>query len=324
MREWLVARIQGRPAAPVWQNGLDLIKLFRVQAMPRPDPTSWVFAAAPMVTFGCYLLLALATPPFDMPFAPLDLISIVYLLGLGRYMLGLSGMDNGTPWGGMSVSREMFVNTVTEPILLLAVLGLSQVPVALSTATTDVQKLMDTCVLLPRPYEVNLPLVLTLGVVGTILLVLALVMLLEVGLLPFDNPASHLEVPMIQEGPLLEYSGRKLALLEWAKAMRLTFFLTLLTGLIFRGTSPSNLCIVTSALPIDLTMLHGVFGHLGTAIQPLWFVVKMLLGIGLLVFFEVSRSRMALARFTVPAVAGMLLAIGAIFVTVNALWGGFR
>jgi formate hydrogenlyase subunit 4 len=323
-KEWIACRIQLRRPAPIWQSWLDLLKLAQIPAGPRPRFASWVFSAAPVIVFGCYLVLALAIPPFGLSVvAPLDLIAIAYLLGFARFMLALAGMDSGTPYGGISASRTMFVNVIAEPILVVLILGLSQPPVASAKATTDVNRLVSACMPSPTATDATLALVITLGIALTVLLVLAIVMLLETGLLPFDNPNSHLEIPMIEKGLQLPYSGRALALLKSADAMRLTFFVLLLTGLLFRGTAPAHLCFMTAALPINLLGAGGVITHLGLATQPLWFALKLLMGVGVLATFEMSRSRIALARLPVPGLVALLLTAAAIAVAFAALWGGF-
>jgi formate hydrogenlyase subunit 4 len=320
-KEWIAARIQGRPAAPIWQSWLDLLKLLtRVRARPRPAPASWVFSVAPVVVFGSYLALGVVAPPLSGPiFDPLDLVAVAYLLGSARFMLALAGMDAGTPFGGMGGSREMFVNAIAEPVLFLVIVGLAQSPDGASRATTGLQGLFGTCT--PAPGStLGLVFALTLG--GTALLVLAIVLLLEAGLLPFDNPGSHLEVPMIQKGLQLEYSGRQLGLIEWGEAMRLTFFLALLTGLLARGTPPGGLCLISKAASFSLTASAGFISGLGDAVPVIWFILKVLLGAGVLAIFEATRSRLALARITIPGLVAILVAAGAIFLTIGVLTGG--
>ncbi len=336
-KEWIAARIQGRPAAPIWQNWLDLVKLWRVPARSRPEPASWVFSAAPVVVFGSYLALALVVAPFGLTIVPLDLVAVAYLLGSARFMLALAGMDAGTPFGGMGGSREMFVNALAEPVLFLAIVGLAQSPSGMSKAATNLQSatnlqtLFSTCTALPHVMDPTLGAVFALALGGTVLLVLATVMLLEAGLLPFDNPGSHLEVPMIQKGLQLEYSGRKLGLIESGEAMRLTFFLALLTGLLFRGSLPGHICLISSVASINplagggfLSLLAsgGSLSQLSFALLPLWFGLKLLVGVTLLAAFEVTRSRLALGRITIPGLVVILLAAGAIFVALGVIVRG--
>src|SRR5437588_11183738 len=123
--QWLKARLQLRQGSPPWQLYLNLIKLFRIGPGPRPETTSWVYTIAPFTVFVCYSLLSWATPPFYLGFVPLDLVTAVYLLGLARFILSLAGMDTGTPFGGMGSSREMFINILAEPVLILIVLVLT-------------------------------------------------------------------------------------------------------------------------------------------------------------------------------------------------------
>ena len=153
--------------------------------------------------------------PFD---AIGDLLVVVYLLLLGTFFLALAGLDPGTAFGGMGASREMTVAAIAEPTIALAIFGL-----ALSAGSTNLGRIVTET--LSHPGVVISP--------GHLLAFTALfiVTLAETGRLPVDNPATHLELTMIHEAMILEYSGRYLALIEWASWLKLTIFFALLANL---------------------------------------------------------------------------------------------
>src|SRR6266567_1513548 len=248
---WIKARLLLRKGPPPWQFYLNLIKLFGTPSGRVPETTSWVYSTAPVTVFVCYALLSWATPPFNLGFIPLDLVTVVYLLGFARFTLALAGMDTGTPFGGMGSSREMFVNVLAEPVLILVILALT-----LQRHTTDLIRIFSSLSLTGTLFSLSALLLLWLA--------LAFVAIMDNGLLPIDNPSTHLELTMIQKALHLEYSGRKLALIEWGEAMRLTFFLTLLSDLLIAHNLP-----FLSTVP-------------GNLLGPLLYIAKLLVGVALL------------------------------------------
>lgn len=220
---WARARLQRRQGPPPQQLYRDLRKLLSKRPV-EPEGASWIFVAAPVVVFACYAALGFLVPLFYLPrvgVSPVgDLLLLVYLLGLARLAMGLAGMDAGAPFGGLGSSRELFAHVLAEPTLLFVVFVL-----ALERGTTDLAGIMWQHYG-ARFLEIyaNPPLLL-------LLLSLAMLAALEAGRLPFDNPATHLELTMFGKAIHLEYAGPQLALLEWAEALRLTFLLTLLLNL---------------------------------------------------------------------------------------------
>jgi formate hydrogenlyase subunit 4 len=217
---WLKARLQNRRGAPVWQPYFELGKLFQKEVVVSNN-ASWLFHAAPFVVFASvvsatFLVPVLAVPlPFD---GIGDLLVVVYLLLLGTFFLSLAGLDPGSPFGGMGASREMTVAALAEPTVALAIFAL-----ALGAGSTNLGQIVARA--LERPAEAVSP--------GYLLAFTALfiVTLAETGRLPVDNPATHLELTMIHEAMVLEYSGRYLALIEWAAALKLLIFFSLLANL---------------------------------------------------------------------------------------------
>jgi formate hydrogenlyase subunit 4 len=282
---WIEARLLLRRGPPPWQLYLNLLKLMRTRSGSAPETTSWVYTTAPVAVFVCYALLAWATPPFDPGFMPLDLITVVYLLGLARFALASAGMDTGTPFGGMGSSREMFINVLAEPLLVLAFLALT-----LLRHSADLISIFSGFSLLSSIFRFASLLLLWFA--------LAFVAIMDNGLLPFDNPSTHLELTMIQKALHLEYSGGKLAVIEWGEAMRLTFFLTLLSNLLVGYNLP-----FFSGIP-------GIFW------EPFLYCVKLLVGIVLLALFEITQIRLRLRRVAVPWIAILLLAFTAVLLAI--------
>src|SRR6266446_974551 len=234
-QRWIQIRLQLRKGPAPWQPYLNLIKLMGIHPGLRPVTTSWVYVIAPLVVFVCYALLGWATPPFSLGYIPLDFLAVIYLLGLARFILALAGMDTGTSFGGMGSSREMFINVLVEPVLILIIFTL-----AFQRHTTNMIGIITGFSSPPSATSF----VFNLAALFLLWLALAFVTLMDNGFLPVDNPSTHLELTMIQKALHLEYSGRNLALIEWGEAMRLTFFLTLLGDLLI----PRSVAVLSGVL----------------------------------------------------------------------------
>ena len=217
---WLKARMQNRRGAPVWQPYLELRKLFAKEVVMSTN-ASWLFRLAPYMVFASTLGVIALLPILAVPL-PLDavgdLLVVVYLLLLGTVFLALAGLDTGSPFGGMGSSREMTVASLAEPSIAVAMFAL-----ALGAGSTNLGQIVARA--MARPGEAMSP--------GYLLAFTALfiVTLAETGRLPVDNPATHLELTMIHEAMVLEYSGRYLALIEWAASLKLLVFFSLLANL---------------------------------------------------------------------------------------------
>ena len=273
------ARLQNRRGAPLLTPYRDLRKLIAKEAIVART-ASPLFRAAPYVVFAATLLAAAALPVFStvLPGARIaDAIALIGLLGLARFVLVLAGLDAGTPFGGMGASREMLVTTFAEPALLLVIFTL-----AMTTHTTNLAGMADatlTGATVLRPsYLFALAALLLLGVA-------------ECGRIPVDNPSTHLELTMIHEGTLLEYSGRHLALMEWAAQLKLTLF---------------------AVLTVDLFLPWGLATRLTTpavlAAPPL-LALKLLLLAALLALSETVLAKMRLFRVPGYLTLAFLLAL---------------
>ncbi len=260
---WLKARLQNRRGAPAWQPYLELRKLFAKEVIVSRN-ASWLFRAAPFVVFAAtvavtFLVPFLAVPlPFDVVG---DLLVVVYLLLLATFVLALAGLDSGSAFGGMGASREMTVAALAEPTLALAIFAL-----ALGAGSTNLGQIVSRT--LAHPAAVVSP--------GHLLAFAALfiVTLAETGRLPIDNPATHLELTMIHEAMILEYSGRYLALIEWAAALKLLVFFSLLANLfvpwgVAVALTPAALAVAAGSLVLKLALLAAAVAVLETRVAKL-------------------------------------------------------
>ncbi|MBI2312516.1 MAG: NADH-quinone oxidoreductase subunit H [Betaproteobacteria bacterium] len=210
--------MQNRAAPPVAQVYRDLAKLFRKQPVIAEN-ASWVFRATPYIVFGAMLLSAAAIPlvAVDLPTGAIaDVIVLVGFAALARFFTALAGLDIGTAFGGMGSSREMTVAALAEPAMLMAVFTLSMT--ANSTNLSAVINFNLDAGLVLRPSFL-------FALSG-----FAMVAVAETGRIPVDNPATHLELTMIHEAMILEYSGRHLGLIEWANQIKLMIYAVLMAN----------------------------------------------------------------------------------------------
>jgi formate hydrogenlyase subunit 4 len=270
---WLKARLQNRRGAPPWQPYFELGKLFGKEVVISRN-ASWLFRCAPYIVFASVVAVTLVVPllaassPFD---AVGDLLVVVYLLLLGTFFLALAGLDPGTAFGGMGASREMTVAAIAEPTMAVAIFSL-----AVGAGSTNLGRIVTGT--LANPSVAISP--------GRLLAFAALfvVTLAETGRLPVDNPATHLELTMIHEAMLLEYSGRYLALMEWAAWLKLTIFFALLANLfvpwgLATAFTPAALGVAVVALVVKLAVLGAVVAVVETRVAKLrLFRVPELLG----------------------------------------------
>jgi formate hydrogenlyase subunit 4 len=233
----LKARLQTRVGPPVLQPYHDLYKLSR-KGMVIPETASWIFSATPYVLFVTTLLAGLLIPAISAQ-APLSLIggvlAVVYLLALGRFFLALGGLDAGSPFGGLGSSREMTISSIAEPALMLAVFT-----VAIGAGSTNLSTVAQAG--LGQSWRFLAPQQMLAFAA------LFIVLMAETGRIPVDNPSTHLELTMIHEAMILEYSGRYLALIEWSAAMKQLVLMTLLVNVFFpfglsSGWSPGGLIL---------------------------------------------------------------------------------
>ena len=248
----LKARLVGRRGPRVLQPYADLAKLLRKEAVVSTT-TSWIFRVTPYVLVATMVVAALIVPVLlarpVLDFA--GLVLLVYLFVLGTFFLALAGLDAGSAFGGMGSSREVAVAALAEPTIMVAILAL-----ALRAETTNLGGIVERVA--REPLLAANP--------GHLLAFSALfiVMLAETGRLPVDNPATHLELTMIHEAMVLEYSGHYLALVEWAASMKLFLFMTLLANLFLPWGMPAS--AAPGALLVGLVVLVVKLGVLTVAL----------------------------------------------------------
>lgn len=205
------AVVASKRGPSIWQPYRDLAKLLH-KGSAISDQASWVFRSAPFVAFACYLTVSAIVPVITdqpLPLAFLgDLIGGAFVLTLASFALSLAGLDTASPLGGLGSSRASWVGSLAEPALILVFFTVGAV------SASDNPYLMNHAVA-SSPYVIVLPAHL-LGLVAFFLLVLV-----EGGRIPIDNPAGSNEISMIEEGRALEYSGREYALVKWGSWMKL-------------------------------------------------------------------------------------------------------
>lgn len=220
---------QGRTTAGVLQPYRDLMKLFHKEIV-LAENASWIFRFTPYVVFGSVVLAGGIIPILstDLPLsATADIIALVALFTIARFFTALAGMDIGTAFGGMGSSREKTIASLAEPAMLMAIFTVSLV--CKSTSLSQMVQVLAHGEFILRPS------------LAFALLSFVLIALAETGRIPVDNPATHLELTMIHEGMVLEYSGRHLALIEWAGVMKLFLFAVLGIASFFPwGIAPAN------------------------------------------------------------------------------------
>ena len=274
------ARLLRRRGPPLLQPYRDLIRLGRKEAVVA-DGASWLFRVVPYLVFATTWVAAALIPTFAIGLLfswSADLIAIIALLGSARFFLALAGMDVGTSFGGIGSSREAMIATLAEPAMIMIVFTL-----ALIAGSTQLSTVADV-MLAGVGLRVSL---------GMALVALIIVAVAENGRVPVDNPATHLELTMVHEAMVLEYSGRHLALIELASALKLLLYVSLIACLF----TPWGLAPAGDPLHVHLLGFAAYVGKLGVA------------GF-LLAVFETMVAKMRV--FRVPDFLGAALMLGAL------------
>ncbi|HEY8261263.1 MAG TPA: NADH-quinone oxidoreductase subunit H [Methylosinus sp.] len=272
------ARLLRRKGSPLLQPYRDLVRLMRKEVV-LAENASWLFRAAPYLIFATTWVATALTPTFATGLAfswAADLIVITALLGSARLFLALAGMDVGTSFGGIGSSREIMFASFAEPAMLMIVFIVSLI--AGSTELSVVANHMLSSSELPVSFAFAL---VALGIVA----------IAENGRVPVDNPATHLELTMVHEAMVLEYSGRHLAVVELAAAMKLLLYVSL------------TICIF---FPWGLAPYEA--GVAAMAASALAYVGKVAVAGFMLALFEVSTAKMRV--FRVPNFLGAGLMLG--------------
>jgi len=261
------ARLLRRRGASVLQPYRDLWRLMRKEAL-MAENASWLYRAAPYVVFSAVWVAAALVPTFATGLLfnwAADLLVIVALLGTARFALALAGMDVGTSFGGLGASREMMIASLAEPAMLMIVFT-----IALLAKTTQLTVIAGYLATEPVGLRASL---------GLVFVALVIVSLAENARIPVDNPATHLELTMVHEAMALEYSGRHLALIEMAAALKLVLYLSLFACLL----APFGIAAADSPLGDDALGLAA-------------YLAKLLVGALLLAVGETSIAKMRVFR----------------------------
>ena len=273
------ARLLRRQGPSVWQPYRDLLRLMRKDVV-LAENASWLFRVAPYLILATTWVAATLVPTFatGLLFSwSADLIAIVALLGSARFLLALAGMDVGTSFGGIGSSREVMIASLAEPAMLMIVFTLSLL--AGSTQLSYVAAFMQSP-------EVGLRVSLGMALIALIIVAIA-----ENARVPVDNPATHLELTMVHEAMVLEYSGRHLAVIEAAAALKLLLYVSLIA------------CVFA---PWGMTAAgKGLAAHVFAICI---YVLKLAVGGFLLAWFETSIAKMRV--FRVPDFLGIALMLG--------------
>jgi formate hydrogenlyase subunit 4 len=271
------ARLLRRQGPPLIQPYLDLVRLSRKEVV-LADSASWLFRVIPYLVFAATWVAASLVPTFrtGLLFSwSADLIAIIALLASARFYLALAGLDVGTSFGGIGSSREVMIASLAEPAMIMIVFTLALI--AGSTQLSTVAEFMASP-------QVGLRVSLGLAVVGLVMIAIA-------ENVPVDNPATHLELTMVHEAMVLEYSGRHLALIELSSSLKLILYVSLLACLF----APWGIAGASAALP---ALAVGVAAYVG----------KLSIGGFLLALFETSIAKMRV--FRVPEFLGVALMLG--------------
>jgi len=275
----LKARLQRRQGPPLLQPYKDLWRLMRKEVV-LAENASWLFRISPYLIFACTWVAAALVPTFatGLMFSwSADLIAIIALLGSARFFLALAGMDVGTSFGGIGSSREVMIATLAEPAMIMIVFSL-----ALLAGSTQLSTVADYML----SSNVGLRVTLALSLVALIMVALA-----ENARIPIDNPATHLELTMVHEAMVLEYSGRHLAVLELAGSLKLLLYVSLIACLFV----PWGLAPIGAG---GLAHLLGLFAY----------IAKLAVAGFLLSLFETAVTKLRV--FRAPEFLGVALMLG--------------
>jgi formate hydrogenlyase subunit 4 len=292
------ARMQNRVGASVIQPYRDLWKLFHKDEVISDD-TSWVFRFAPYLIFSITVLIGASVPVittvapslfedslYSLSFLPSgDFITIIYLFALSTFFLALSGMDAGSGFGGFGSSREMTMAALAEGGLFFSLLVASAI-----AQTGNVMSMSES--LQSVPFQAYIPLFIAF-------IAFFIALLAENGRFPVDNPSTHLELTMIHEAMILEYSGKRLALIEWASWSKLFIFVALGANIFFPWGIATSFSL--EVLPQAL----------------FWFAVKALILLAAVAFIESTMAKFRIFRVPDLLFTSFVLSVIALAITIT-------
>lgn len=272
------ARLTRRRGPPLLQPYRDLRRLFAKDVV-LAENASWLFRASPYLIFAATWVAAALVPTFGAGLLfswSGDLIVIAALLGSARFFRALAALDVGTAFGGIGASREVMIASLAEPAMIMMVFSLALI--AQSSQLSNVAGFMLS----------SAGLRVSLGLAAFALIIVALA---ENSRIPVDNPATHLELTMVHEAMVLEYSGRHLALIELTGSVQLLLYMSLIASVF---------------LPFGLAAAGS--GLAAFAIGALAYLLKLAACGVLLAVFETATAKMRV--FRVPNFLGAALMLG--------------
>ena len=286
------ARLLRRQGPPLIQPYRDLMRLLRKDAVVAEN-ASWLFRAVPYLVFAATWVAAALVPTFatGLLFSwSADLIAVIAMLGSARFFLALAGMDVGTSFGGIGSSREAMIASLAEPAMMMTIFVL-----ALIAGSTQLSTIAEFMLSLQAGLRVSL---------GLALMALVMVAIAENARIPIDNPATHLELTMVHEAMVLEYSGRHLALIELAASLKLLLYVSLI-GCVF--------------VPFGLAPAGAAWDAYAAGLVA--YIAKLAAGGFALGVFEISIAKMRV--FRVPAFLGAALMLGLLGTLLRFVSAGF-
>ena len=266
---------QKRKGAPLLQMYYDLYKLTQKESVVS-ETSSWVYKVTPYIVFSTAAAGALLVPVTTLlPTAPVsgDVILLFYLLALGRFFMCLSALDTGSTFGGMGSSREAMISSLIEPSILVSVFT-----IGLIAGSTSIYNMMSAMKLIGNPLF-HPVFIMTFAAMFIIIIA-------ETSRIPVDDPATHLELTMVHEAMLLEYSGRHLALMEYGAAIKQLILITLLINLF---------------LPLD--QLIPLAGTGAVFVSVLLYIVRVIIIAVIIAIAEVSTVKFRF--FSIPNLAAL-------------------
>jgi formate hydrogenlyase subunit 4 len=283
------ARLTGRRGPGVFQPYRDLSRLLRKDAVLATN-ASWLFRTSPYLIFTAVWVAAAIVPTYATGLLlseTADLIALVALLGTARFLMALAGMDVGTSFGGIGSSREMMIASLAEPAMLMVTFT-----VALLVRSTSLPHIAAFVL----SHDVGMRISLLLALISLVMVAIA-----ENARIPIDNPATHLELTMVHEAMILEYSGRHLALVEAASMLKLVLYISLIASVF-----------------VPWGMAVGAFDAGSLAVGIGSYLAKLAIGGTLLGIFETSIAKMRVFRVAEFLGAALLLSVlAAIFLYVS-------
>jgi formate hydrogenlyase subunit 4 len=285
---------QKRNGAPIFQMYYDLSKLLKKSSVVS-ETSSWIYQVTPYIVFSTALAAALLVPVSTLTVpgnVPGDILLFVSLCALGRFFMMLAGLDTGSTFGGMGSSREAMISSLIEPSILICLFTAGKI-----SGSTSLPAIMETM------QHIGIPLKSPVFIM--LFLALMTIIITETSRLPVDDPSTHLELTMVHEAMILEYSGRHLALMEYGASIKQLAFITLLVNIL---------------IPLD--QLFPSAGAAAVLLSLLLYLLKVVMTAVLIALIEVNTVKLRL--FSIPNLAALAFILSFLgFFQYFVLGGGY-